>query len=139
MVKGITHILINNVNFQNEAGKNKAAAKYKAYPVVCAQPEEPPYSVVRQTSYVPMQCMTGRPTTYEASFVVASYHKNFEDCEDLDSAVRDALDRQSGTHNGVVFQLITHENTQDGDYDVNRGCYVKVSSFNAVVNEDHST
>lgn len=139
MVKGITHILKSNVTFQNEAGQNKAVAKYKAYPVVCAQPEEPPYSVVRQTSYVPRQCMTGRPTTYDASFFVSSYHKNFEDCEDLDSAVRDALDRQSGTHNGIAFQLITHEDTEDGNYDEGRGCYVKVSRFNAVVDENHST
>lgn len=139
MVRGITFILKNNVNFQNEAGQNKAGVKYKAFPVVSGQDEQPPYSVVRQTSYVPRQCASGQPTSYDGAFLVASYHKNFEDCEDLDSAVRDALDRQSGTHNGVVFQLITHEDTVDGDYDVDRGCYVKVSRFNAVVNENHST
>lgn len=139
MVRGITHILKNNVNFQNEAGENKSGTKYKAFPVVSGQDEQPPYSVVRVTSYIPLKCASGRPTTYQGSFLVASYHKNFEDCEELNDAVVDALDHQGGTHNGVTFQLITHEDTLDGDYDVDRGCYVKLSRFNAMVYENHIT
>lgn len=139
MVRGVTHILKNDVSFQNEAGQNKAGTKYKAYPVVAGQSEELPYSVVRQLSYIPRQCAQGRPTQYDVSFVVASFHKNFEDCEQLDEAVRDALDEKSGTHNGVQFVKIRHENTEDGDFDAERNCYSKISRFIALVNENHTT
>lgn len=139
MVRGITHILTNNVNFQNEAGQNKDGTKYKAFPVVCGQNEQPPYSVVRQVSYLPRQCASGRARQYDSSFIVASYHKNFEDVEELNEAVVDALDHIGGTYNGVSFTLITHEDSSDEDYDVDRGCFVKVSRFNAVVNANTTT
>lgn len=139
MVSAVIDILVNNVNFQNEAGQNKSGSKYKAFPVVSGQNEQPPYSIVRQANYLPQDCKTGIPTTYQGAFDVASYHKNFEDCVELDKAVLAALHRKAGTHKGVQVKLITYQGTSDGPYDVDRACYVRISSFTCWVDESAVT
>jgi hypothetical protein len=138
MIRGITYLLKNDTALQGEVGQNKAGTKYKVFPVTCGQQEEAPYVIVRLTSYLPEHCHQGRPTTFSASFIVASYQNNFEDVVDMDVAVRDALDRKSGTFNTAVIDDITFQTASD-DYDYDRQLYVRISSFTARVNEDQAT
>jgi hypothetical protein len=139
MVKGITHILTNDSNVQALVEQNKAGSKYKVYPNICDQPETFPYSVVRLAGKVPEQCKGIDPTTYNYRYDVLSFHKNYEDCEDLDRAVVAALTKpDGGTFNTVVFQDIRHVNTVDS-YSEEYQLHVKVSSFEAMVNEDQAT
>src|SRR5688572_15588903 len=118
MVKGITYILSNDSSVQALVGRNTANTKYKAYPNICPQPEKFPYSVVRQTGKQPIECKGSIPNTYNYRYDVFSFHKNYEDCEELDDAVVESVIRKDGeTINGVVFQEIRHVNTIDAYVD----------------------
>lgn len=139
MVKGITYILDNNVNVQGLVGRNKDNTKYKVFPVVAGQQEEAPYIVVRRIGHIPQQCKQGRATTYDDTYQVVSFAKNFEDAVGLDRVVIDALDGVSGVNNGVYFQQIRHENSFDGGFDEDRELFFEVSTFTSTVNEDQTT
>ena len=136
MIKGITHILKNDATFQSIVGQNVALAKYKAYPVICPQPEVNPYSVVRITSKSLMHKGTSgvNRNAFNIEFTVSSYHKNYDDVDLLDSAVIQALVPYKGTANGVVFGWIEFVNSYDSYEDVSGGLYVRISSFNCNVN-----
>lgn len=138
MVKGITHILKNNSGVQSLVGMNKVTAKYKVYPVVAGSSEEAPYVIVRQISYVPVagKCPYN---TFTGRVLVFSYDVNFEDCEDLDRAVVDALDGAYGTQNTIRFQQVRFIDTVDGDFDGDRNLFVRISTFEAIVNESIPT
>jgi hypothetical protein len=139
MVKGITYILANDSKVQALVGRNQGDTKYKVYPNICAQPEKFPYVVVRQSGKVPIDCKGSVPTTYEYRYDVMSFHKSYDDCEQLDDAVVEALIKlEGGTFNTVIFQDIRHVNTVDQYADVYQ-MHVKVSSFEAMVNEDQAT
>jgi hypothetical protein len=139
VVKGITHILTHDANVQALVGRNKANTKYKAYPNVCPQPEVVPYSVVRQTGKTPIECKGSIPSTYSYRYDVMSFHTSYDDCESLDDAVVEALIKlEGGTFNGVVFQDIRHVNTVD-QYVNEYSLHVKVSTFEAMVDEDQAT
>lgn len=133
MTQGITHILKNDTAIQGIVGQNKAGVKYKVYPVVCPQPEEAPYSVVVQTARTPFGQCKGSNDTFEYSFDVVSYHKNFEQVVTLDNAVIDALVGESGLHNGVTFQEIRFENSRDGNFSNEYGLFSRISSFVTVI------
>jgi hypothetical protein len=139
VVKGITYILINDSNVQALVERNYANTKYKAYPNVCPEPEKFPYAVVKLSGKSPEQCKGMDPNTYNYSYDIFSYEKSYDRCEDLDRAVVAALSKPNGgTYNGVVFQDIRHINTVDqyvNDYQL----HVKVSTFEAMVNEDQAT
>ena len=133
MTKGITYILNNDATFQGLAGQNKAGSKYKAYPVICPQPEEAPYSVVLLSGKSPYGQCKDANVSFSYSFDVVSYHKNFEDVVTLDEAVVSALDNTSGSHNGVDFQEIRFNSTRDGEYSHDYAVFSRVSSFTAIV------
>lgn len=134
MIEGITYILKNDSQVKVIVGKNKADDKFKVYPVVCPEPEQYKYIVVQETSYLPEDCKDGRPTTFNASFDVLCYVKNYDDLISIVDAVMGALDRVSGTHNGVDFDEIRYVNRQDR-FSNDQQLYVKIVSFNAIVNE----
>lgn len=139
MVKGITYILTNDTAVQTLVGRNAANTKYKAYPNICDQPEKSPYSIVKQTKKTPIECKGSIPTTYEYGYDVLTFHSSYESCEELDDAVVEALIKlEGGTFNTVVFQDIRHTNTRD-EYAENYKLHVKISSFEAMVNEDQTT
>ena len=136
MVKGITHILKQTAGVQSLVGLNAAGDKYKVYPVVCPQGEKAPYIVVFQTGKTPIECK-GVATSYVYTYDVYSVHTNYDTAEGLDAAVVDALNfKTAGTYNSVVFQEIRHTNTTDGQYNEDQGLFTKVSSFEAMVDED---
>ena len=139
MVKGITYILTSDTDVQALVGRNELNTKYKAYPNVCPNPEKFPYSVVKLSGKIPEQCKGMVPNTFNCSYSVMSYHINYDDCEALDLAVVTALSKpDGGTFNGVVFQDIRHTDTIDGYVDDYK-LHVKISTFEAMINEDQAT
>jgi hypothetical protein len=138
MIRGVTYILKNDTTLQGEVGQNKAGTKYKVFPTTCGQAEEAPYVIVRLQNMTPYHCKQGVTTTFSGSFIVSSYNKNFEETEDMDRAVRDALWRTRGTFNAVVFQDIIYEDTSD-DFDYDRQLFVRTSRFTATVDDDQTT
>ena len=136
MVKGITHILTNDETFQARVGQNAAGVKYKAYPVICPNPENAPYSVVKQTGKTPIECKGVVPNTFIYTYDVYSFHPNYDSVIAIDDAVVTALSLpQGGSYNGVYFQEIRFTNSTDG-YDKDYRLFAKISSFEATVDED---
>jgi hypothetical protein len=133
MIQGVTYILENDATFGSIVGLNKAGTKYKVYPVVTPQDEEAPYAVVLLTGKSPFGQCKGSNDTFEYSFDVYSYHKNFEQVVTLDEAVIDALVGKTGLYNGVTFQEIRFTNSRDEAYSVDYKLFSRVSSFNVIV------
>lgn len=135
MVKGITYILKSNATIQGIVGLNEAGDRYKVYPAVCPQPEKYPYVVVKLSGKTPIECK-GSPTTYEYTYDVYSFDRDYDRAEALDNAVVAALDHiAEGTYNSVEFSEIRHTNTVDGNYiEDYGGLFSKISSFTAMVN-----
>ena len=141
MIKGITYILKTNAAFQSIVGQNRAMDKYKAYPVICPQPEINPYSVVRITSksLTHKGASGSNRNVFNVEFTVSSYHKNYDDVDLLDNAVIQALVPYRGSANGVSFGSIEFGNSYDSYEDVYGGLYVRVSSFTCNVTLDSLT
>lgn len=136
MVKGITYILAHNSGVQALIGQNAAGDKYKVYPVVCPNPEVPPYIVVKMTGRTPVDCKGSSASTFIYSYDVYAFDENYDTAEDIAEAVEAALALPSGgTHNSVVFDEIRYTNRTDG-YDEKYKVYAHISSFEAQVDED---
>jgi len=135
MVKGITHILKNNTGVKNLIGQNTAGDKHKVYPVVCPFPEKSPYIVVIQTGRTPIDCKGSAPTTFDYSYDVYSFDKNYDTGVSINAAVITALSLPNGgTHNSVKFDDIRYVNEKEA-YDKEYSLYAKISSFEAQVDE----
>jgi hypothetical protein len=136
MVKGITYILKEDTGVKALVGLNKTGAKYKAYPGVCPEPEKVPYSVVKQTGKVPVECKGMAPNEYDYSYDVLSFTESYDASEALDAAVVAALSKPNGgTFNSVNFSDIRHTNTRDEIFQTQGGTvlFIKISSFDAKV------
>lgn len=139
MIQGPIHILKNDSVVQTLVGENKAEDKCKVYPMICPQPEKAPYLVLEETAYAPEACKEGRATTYNGSFNVLVYAESYDDLIPIVNAVIDALDKKSDvTANGVTFSEILYVTRVD-KYADDRKMFVKVVSFDCVVNEDQAT
>lgn len=141
MVKGVINILVNDSNVQTQVGRNKLNTKYKAYPNVCPAPEKFPYSVVRLVGKLPIECKDADPNAYIYRYEVLTFHQSYNECEELDLFIVAALTKPNGvtTSNAVVYQEIRHTNTVDNYVDDYNGLHVKISTFEAMVNEDQAT
>jgi len=141
MLKGVTYILKTDANFQALVGQNAALSKYKIYPVICPQPEIVPYSVSKITG----RRLTHKGTAgsnrnvFDVDFIVASYHKNYDDVDALDNAVIQALVPFKGTANGVLFKSIEFQDSFDDYENTYGGLYVRMSSFACCVSLDPLT
>jgi hypothetical protein len=135
MIKGITYILETDATFQTRVGYNVALTKYKVYPVIAPQTENIPYSVVRMTDKTLLH--KGRSgdnrNSFEVTFTVHSYHKNYDDVDILDQAVIQALVPFRGTSNGVSFGYIEFVSSSDDYVEAYGGLYVRLTSFKAQV------
>lgn len=135
MLKGAIDILINDATVADLVGNNTAGDKVKVYPGICPQPEHDPFIVLRITSKTDYDPCKGVPaTTFEATFDVYIYTKNYEDGDDIANAVKDALDLVSGTYNEVVFDEIRYQDMNDG-FEDKYALFTKTVTFNAIVNE----
>jgi hypothetical protein len=139
MVKGIVHILISDTDVQTVVGRNKAGDKFKVFPVVCPSQEEKKYITVSQTGKPPVECKTGSPTSWEGSFDVICWAKNYDDLDEMEVAVVGALDNKAeGTYNGVKLSEIRYANGKDlfsNEYQL----YARVISFNCWIDESTPT
>lgn len=126
MVKGITYILNTDATFQNRVGTNVSGSKYKAYPCIAPETETHPFSIVKMTN---RQLQHKGRATFNGEFTVVSYHKNYDQVDELDDAVIEALVPIRGTYNGINFGYIEYQNTSDDFVDVNGGLYVRTSTF----------
>lgn len=135
MIKGITYILKNDPTFQGIIGRNAALSKYKAYPVIAPQTEIIPYSVVKMTSKELLHKGQGgsNRNSFQVDFLVASYHKNYDDVDTLDQAVIQALVPFRGTANGITFGYIEFSNSSDDYVEAYGGIYARMTMFRAQV------
>lgn len=140
MIKGVTYILKNDVTFQSLVGQNVALSKYKAYPVICPQPELVPYSVVRMTSKtLQSKGKNSSRNEFEVEFTVASYCNSYDDVDALDNAVIQAIVPYRGTANGITFGYIEFVNSMDEYVETYGGLYARMSSFKANITLDALT
>lgn len=139
VVKAACEILNTDTDVQAILGRNKVDTKYKCYAGIVPQPERYPYSCVRLTSKVAIQCRGVRSTTFNGVFAVYCYHKNYEDVVDLANAVQEALDNKTGSYTGVTFKSITFADMQDGDYNSEFKVHCRIVIFNCFFDENPAT
>lgn len=135
MIKGITYILKNDVGVQSLVGENKAATKYKVFPVIASQEEKPPYSVCRITNKVLTHKGTrgSNRNVFDFDVTVSSYHKSYDEVDLLDYYVTQALVPFTGTANGVTFHYIELTGSSDDYEEVYGGLYVRNTTFKCCV------
>lgn len=139
LVKAIVYILNTDTDFQAVVGQNKALTKYKAYAGICPQPEQSPYSVVRLSNKLPVNCKGSRAETFNGAVAVHCYHKNYDDVVTLANAIINALDGKNGTFNGYRFQRVNYNDMADGDYNSEFHVFQRVIIFDFTGNEDTAT
>lgn len=142
MVKAITYIIKNDATCVALIGNNRDDDTVKVYPVIATQREDYPFVNVRQSGRVPIECRGQRPTSFEYTYDVNVYTKDYDSCETISRAIIDALENQSITDpiNGVTFtDRIRNVNEFDADYVDEYECYAKVVQFASVVHEDQAT
>ena len=135
MIKGVTYILKNDSGVQSLLGLNRASTKYKVFPVICSQEEVPPYSVVRMTSKVLAHKGTGgsNRNKFEVEFTVSSYHKSYDEVDQLDYYVTQALVPYRGTANSIAFDYIEFTGSSDDYTDSYDGLYIRNTTFRCCV------
>lgn len=103
----------------------------KVFPNVAAQTTEFPFIVYDVTSDDPEDTKDGVSTLDANSIMVSGYADNYSRAADLAVAIRDALDRTSGTYAGVVIQTIQYQGYNDvfDDMSGSDGIYRKSLDF----------
>lgn len=139
MIEGVIKILITDTTIKSKIGKNKSDNKYKVYPVVCPQPEQHPYAVVRITGKNTEYCKDGsKDFTY--SFSVDAYAINYQNVSEISDAIEEALTGKEGTFEGVKFSEIRFVTLNDLAVDVSGDIlYLRRLIFETLVNEDTAT
>lgn len=131
MIKGVTYILKNDATFQSLVGQNTSLSKYKVYPVVAAQTEIVPFSVVKMTGKTLMS--KNVRNKFQVYFVVNSYSTSYDDVDAIDNAVIQALVPYRGTANGVAFDNIEFEGSFDDYIETYGGLYIRSTTFKAFI------
>jgi hypothetical protein len=107
MTSGIIEILIGNPLIQLTVGLNAKGDKYKVYPMVCPQPEDQPYIVVEKTGNTTRSMGKEIHSTLDyTTYNVLCYGKNFRKTEELNEAVRAAIDNVSALTTVCAFERI---------------------------------
>ena len=139
MTNGVIDILINDSLIQNVVGKDKKDDTYKVYPVLCPQPEQHPYIVIRINSEELIDCKEGtNDSTY--SFSVYCFGASYEKISDMSNAVKLALREYTGESDGVQFEEIRYVTMRDEGVEVPGVIlYSRVLTFDAHVYESPAT
>lgn len=131
MTSGIIEILLDSADIQSLVGTNPDTGKYKVYPYVAPQDEKPPYVVVAKVSNSTVSMGKEVDSTLDRpQYDIISYAKNFRQTEQIDIAVRDALDNMTSTTEVCVFRRIWLITDQDG-FDNHAQLYAHVSRYGA--------
>jgi hypothetical protein len=90
MTNGVINILIDDSLIQSVVGMDKQEETYKVYPVLCHQPEQHPYIVIRINSEEPIDCKEGTNDSIY-SFSVYCFANSYEKISEMSNAVKLAL------------------------------------------------
>lgn len=104
--KAIYSILSGDNNVTNEVGN-------RIFPVRAAQGASYPYIVYRFISDTPSNFKQGKADFDQASLQVSVYSKEYPKVCSISESIRDALERKSGTFNGVDVSDISFDDLQD--------------------------
>jgi len=131
MINGVIQLLVNDATVKSLVGKNKEDNKWKVYPVVCPQPEQHPYVILRITGRAPEYCKGEKPTDFTYSFNVWCYAKTYQLVNEIDDSITDLLSNYEGTSDGVVFKEIRFVTAKDEAVQIDSGdmLYARVLSF----------
>lgn len=133
MIQGVIEILVEDSGVQDAVGQNKAANKYKVYPVRAPQKEEPPYIVVFKLPSIPTLDKHSVSTLDECKFRAIGYVKNYIERDAITEAIRGALDgKESVTDAGINFSSIWYETDSDG-FDEPAQLYAAIVDFGCLV------
>jgi hypothetical protein len=135
MIQGIIEILTDDVPVQTAVGLNKAADKYKVYPVITPQTEKPPYVVCALTGASPAQTKDCVSSLDNENFDLLIYGNSYEQADNIDRLIRTAIDgKQSNTDNGVHFSKIYFQSRRDAAVQGPEGfIFCRVVSYSAEV------
>ena len=142
MVKGITYILVHDSEVGALVGANAAADTKKIYPVISTQKEDLPLVTVWEVSRIPEQCKGQRSTTFNYTYEVHVYSKDYDAGNSICNEITTALEEQrvKDPINGVKFATrIRNTNRRDAGYIEDYKAYSKVLTFEAGVYEDQTT
>ncbi len=142
MTKGIIYILINDSTVQSLVGnKTTIPAEFKVYPLYVPQDEVDQFIVCRMLSNPSVPCKGRSSSTFIPVVQVACYHKSYEACLALESAVIEALDnKEAGDYNGINFSYLRYiDSSEDWINKDGIPLYVRLPQFEAQTNESPST
>lgn len=125
MLKAITYILENDATLQSLIGQNKAGGKHKVYPVVVPETEKAPYVVCR----IAGRSREGKDCDSRYQIEVISYATSYDGVTEINDAIIDALESQTGgTINDVSFSFAVYNTEMDG-FEKDHDLYSKMVTF----------
>lgn len=119
-------------NILSNDGDIEGLVSTRIYPNVAKQATPFPFIVYQTTGVDPNDTKDGVSTVDGNSFMILCYSETYTQVADLAQLARIALDRKSGTYNGVEVQTIQFTG-YDEDFDIKgdgQGVYVQTVSFN---------
>jgi len=139
MIQGIIEILSEDATLCALVGDNKAATKPKFYWVVAGDEEKVPYIILVVTGNLPTN-VKDQPSMYDQiSFDCYIYARSVEQADDMDQAIRLALEQKTITTDaGFYFHRIVFNGQKDG-YDKEAQKPFRLTSFIAHVKRDIPT
>ena len=122
--KAIYNILSGTLAISNKVGT-------KIFPNVATQSESFPFIIYDVQSDSPEDTKDGVANLDITNMMVSAYSDTYSNATEIGSSIRDALDRYSGTVNGVVINTIVFEGYNDAFDDMSGrdGIYRKSLDF----------
>jgi hypothetical protein len=136
MIAGINEILVEDAGVQAVLGQNAAETKYKVYPIAAPSGEALPYITTSIVSSSPTLAKGEASSLDMNSFAVHVHASSYDGIQELDDAVREALDeKQSITDAGFTFDRIIFANEYDRPelFNPDNPKYIRTLIFNAQV------
>lgn len=133
MIQGIIQILILDTGIKTAIGQNKAALKYKVFPVLADVDETTPFSVCSISNIEPDNSKNCPHKLDKVFFDVVTYTKDdYELLDNIDNQIRFALDEYRGVAAGIEIGQVKFTGTRDL-FDNVRGYYARSATFWAFV------
>lgn len=132
MIQGPIEILVNDSTVAGLIGNNKANTKVKVYWVVCPDTETFPYVILALQSNSPTQHKGPSSSLDMVRFNTYIYGIAPEVVDEIDIAIRAALEQNNVTAGGFLFHRISFTGQGDG-YDKEAKLPYRVSEYEAMV------
>lgn len=136
MIQSVIQILIADSAFKTAVGFNKAGNRYKVYPIVADQDEEPPYCVAFISSGVPISKDPNGSDQLTVEVVMCAKPGNigaYEKIDDLAEKARAALEAHSGLESTGGYTLsLDVSNIRDG-YDKDAGVMQRITTYSVII------